>query len=487
MKFPSSPERRERPSRAAAPTKNMKEPDSDDDDQPIRPQSSSSARVIRADKDNSSVGFSPDSITVISAQSSASSMATLNRPISPKKRNSPETESESPTKKSRKIVIKTNKSTQAVTPAPSQAGITPQPARSTIPEIEAMHKFLTQLESRMNRNAADRDEEKKNNALLKQALQDAQTAKAGKKDLTHPTDDQDLLNENEKLKRRISEQNHYIATLRQDRIAPSSFKLMDSDVELEWKGIAFEIRNFVSQVLTKRPYRDSAPRGANQRDVEAFKKRQRKDIYTAPYHFQRYIWVRLVEDIFQAGKATWGGPAGNAFHRYCLNISGMFWSPISILLSLTDKFLEIDFEGMTQLSAFKSSQAEVMSKFSDEYNREQTMSIAREMALTLEIFMDPEEKKARTSPQKRLMDIVRKAVKLNDKFLRSRAFYLINWLQSDWEWNDLEIHHFSGEEGGVKNVDVEISPRLRKIGNADGHHFDQALEMCQPMVTVVLL
>ncbi|RGP62136.1 hypothetical protein FSPOR_9445 [Fusarium sporotrichioides] len=468
MKFPSSPERRERPSRAAAPTKNMKEPDSDDDDQPIRPQSSSSARVIRADKDNSSVGFSPDSITVISAQSSASSMATLNRPISPK-RNSPETESESPTKKSRKIVIKTNKSTQAVTPAPSQAGITPQPAPSTIPEIEAMHKFLTQLESRMNRNAADRDEEKKNNALLKQALQDAQTAKAGEKDLTHPTDDQDLLNENEKLKRRISEQNHYIATLRQDRIAPSSFKLMDSDVELEWKGIAFEIRNFVSQVLTKRPYRDSAPRGANQKDVEAFKKYQKKDIHTAPYHFQHYIWLRLVEDIFQAGKDTWGGPAGNAFHRYCLNIS------------------EIDFEGMTQLSTFKSSQAEVMSKSFDEHNREQVRSIAQEMALTLEIFMDPEEKKARTGPQKRLMDIVRKAVRLNDKFLRSRAFYLISWLQDEPDWDHIDIRRFSGKEGGIEKVDVEISPRLRKIGNADGRHFDQALEICEPMVTVVLV
>ncbi|UZP44393.1 hypothetical protein NXS19_012205 [Fusarium pseudograminearum] len=500
MMFPSSPERRERPSRAAAPTKNMKEPDSEDDDLPIKPPISALEGVLRADNKNSSVGFSPESITVISAKSIASSMPssmeTLNRSSSPKKRNSPEAESESPTKKSRMIKIKTNKSTQAMTPAPSQASVTPQPAFSSIPEIEAMHKCIRSLESRIKQDAADRNEDQKSIASIKQALQEAQAAKTGEKDFTHPTDDQGLRKENEelveetqKLKRRISEQNHFIATLRQDRIAPSSFKLMDCDVETEWKGIAFDIRNFVSQVLTKQPYRDSAPRGANMRDVEVLKKLQKKNIHTAPFHFQRYyIWKHLVDDIFQAGKATWGGPAGNSFHRYCLEISGAFRSSIciSISLSYTDNFPEIDFEDMTQLSTFKSSQADAMSKCSDEHNRGEAKSIALEMALTLKIFMNPEEVKPKTSPQKRLMSIVHKAVELNDKFLRSRAFYLTNWLQSDWDWDDVEIRYYTGETSGVKNVDVEISPRLRKIGNADGRNFDQAIELCQPMVTVHL-
>ncbi|KAG8666092.1 hypothetical protein FPOAC2_11187 [Fusarium poae] len=476
MEFLLGSERRERPSRAAAPTKNMKEPDSEDDDQPIRPQKSSTARVIRANNENPSVGFNPDSITVVSAQSSASSMATLNRPSSPKKRSSPEAESDSLAKKSRKIVIKTKMSTQAVTPAPPQAGTTPQPALCSIPQIEAMRKYLNSLESRINQDAADRDEAQKKIVLIEQKLQDAQAAKTGEKDLNHPADDQDLrkenedlLKENQKLKIRMAEQNHFIATLKQDRITPSGFKLMDSDVENEWKGIAFEIRNFVFQVLTKQPYRDQAPRGANLKDVEALKKQQKKNIHTAPYHFQRYIWLHLVEDIFQAGKATWGGPTGNAFHRYCLDIS------------------EIDFDGMTQLSTFKSSQADVLSKCFDVHNREEAMSIAREMAMTLEIFMNPDAIENKLGPLKRLMIIVRKAVELNDKFLRSRAFYLTNWLVSgDWKWADLDIRYYSGEEGGVRNVDVEISPRLGKIGNADGRHFDEAFEMCKPMVTVHL-
>ncbi|KAM0235781.1 hypothetical protein ACHAPO_005566 [Fusarium lateritium] len=477
MEFPFSYEKRERPSRAAAPTKNMKDPDSEDDDQPIRPQKSTSAGVIRADYDNPSIGFSPDSITVISAQSSASSMATLNRPSSPKKRSSPEADSDSPTKKSRKIVIKTKKSTQAVTPALSQVSITPQPASGSIPEIEAMRKYLKSLEGRMNKDAAGRDEAQKKIALIEQKLQDAQAAKTDENDLIHPADDQDLrkenedlLMENQKLKIRMAEQNNFIATLKQDRITPSGFKLMDCDAENEWKGIAFEIRNFVFQVLTKQPYRDQAPRGANLKHVEGLKKQQKKNIHTAPYHFQRYIWLHLVEDIFQAGKATWGGPTGNAFHRYCLDLS------------------EINFEGMTQLSTFKSSQADLLSKCFDGHNREEATSIAREMALTLEIFMNPDAMERKTSPLKRLMSIVRKAVELNDKFLRSRAFYLTNWLvHDDWEWDDLDIRYYTGEKGGVKNVDVEISPRLRKIGNADGRHFDEALEMCQPMVTVHLL
>ncbi|KAG8351356.1 hypothetical protein FVEN_g10497 [Fusarium venenatum] len=415
MEFPFGYERRERPSRAAAPTKNMKDPDSEDDDQPIRPQKSSSAGVIRTDNDNPSVGFSPDSITVISAQSSAPSITTLNRPSSPKKRSNPEADSDSPTKKSRKIVIKAKKSNQAVIPGLSQAGTTPQPASGSIPEIEAMRKCLMSLESRINQDAADRDEAQKKITLIEQKLQDAQAAKTDEKDLTHPADDQDLRKENkdllkgnQKLKILMAEQNHFIATLKQDRITPSGFKLMDCDVEQGWKGIAFEISNFVFQVLTKKPYGDQAPPGANLKDVEALKKQQKKNIHAAPFQFQRYIWLHLVTDIFQAGKATWGGPTGNAFHRYCLDIS------------------EIDFDGMTQLSTFKSSQAELLSKSFDDHNREEAKNIAREMALTLEIFMDPDEMRERASPKKRLWHIVRKAVELNDKFLRSRAFYLTN-------------------------------------------------------------
>jgi hypothetical protein len=147
---------------------------------------------------------------------------------------------------------------------------------------------------------------------------------------------------------------------------------------------------------------------------------------------------------------------------------------------------------MEQISQFKAGQAALFSKSLNDHNREQTKDIVREMARTLEIFMDPEEKEKENGkgPMLRLRDIVCRAVELNGKFLRSRAFFLTNWIVDDFEWDGLDIHHYSGNpEGdpeGDQEVDIEISPRLRKIGNADGRCFDQATEICKPMVTVVL-
>ncbi|RGP73777.1 hypothetical protein FLONG3_6198 [Fusarium longipes] len=475
MDNPLNYERRERPSRAAAPTKNMKDPDSEDDDKPIKPRVPSSAEVIRSDSVDTSPGSSlvssPDSITVISRPNSALSMATLNRPSSPKKRNSTENESDSPTKKARRIVLKTSKSSQAVTPVPSQA----EDASSTpsiVSEMDTVVSYLKSLQQQVIQREVDHDQDKKKLASIEQALQDA---RAGKSNLSQSDDlhirkeNQELHEENQELAKQVSRLKHKVSAMRYGSIDPDGFKVMDFEVQNEWNGIAFDIRNFVFQVLTKRPYRESAPRGANQNDVQALKKHLAKDADTAPYHFQRYIWLHLIKDVFQAGKATWGGPAGNAFHRYCLDIS------------------EIDFVGMEKLSQFKAGQAAMLSKSFDENNREQAKDIAREMALTLDIFMDLNEKGKENGqcPKKRLMAIVRKAVELNDVFLRSRAFFLTNWLMDDFEWADVKICHRSGETDGEEEVDIEISPRLRKIGNADGRKFHQALELCKPMVTVV--
>jgi hypothetical protein len=258
---------------------------------------------------------------------------------------------------------------------------------------------------------------------------------------------------------------------------------MDEDVETCWQGIGFDIRNFVAQVVTNKPHGVKTPFGANPKDVESFKKHQKKDISTAPYRFQHYIWKRLVEDVFQAEKATWGGDAGNAFHRYCLDVSSMFLLTSCLPSLYTNHCLEINCEDMEQLSFFKASQANSLFRSFNDHNREQAKGIARAMALTLDIFMDPNKDKA--DAEESLKSIVKKAVVLNDKFLRSRAFFLTNWIVEDFEWEDLDIRHRAGKQGGEMELDIEISPRLRKIGNADGRRFDQAMEICKPMVTVI--
>lgn len=137
---------------------------------------------------------------------------------------------------------------------------------------------------------------------------------------------------------------------------------------------------------------------------------------------------------------------------------------------------------MEQLSLFKASQADSLARSFNDHNREQAKGIAQVMALTLDIFMDPNKDKV--DAKNSLMSIVKKAVVLNNKFLRSRAFFLTNWI-SEFEWEDLDIRHRAGKQGGEMELDIEISPRLRKIGNADGRRFDQAMEICKPMVTVI--
>ncbi|RFN47535.1 hypothetical protein FIE12Z_8209 [Fusarium flagelliforme] len=461
MKVTPELARRERPARAAAPKKSMMDHDSEDEDPPVEPSGSSSVKVTRSDNTTSISETSPASITLISAVSDCA-MATLNQPSSPKKRSMAETKNDSPTKKPRKIVIKSNKlAGYTVTPAPSQAEISPQPAPNSVPELQTITKCVEILQSRMTKDRTELTEAKKKIASLEQMLD----VKAGGDGLTCLADaDHDLHKEIRELKNRISELKHLVAALQQ-RPAIPTFKLMDEDVETHWQEIGFDIRQFVAQIVTNKPHGVKTPSGANFKDVESFKKHQKKDISTAPYHFQHYIWKRLVEDVFQAEKATWGGDAGNAFHRYCLDVS------------------ETNCEDMEQLSFFKASQANSLFRSFNDHNREQAKGIARAMALTLDIFMDPNKDKV--DAEKSLMSIVKKAVVLNDKFLRSRAFFLTSWIVEDFEWEDLDIRHRAGKQGGEMELDIQISPRLRKIGNADGRRFDQAMEICKPMVTVI--
>ncbi|KAJ4141267.1 hypothetical protein NW768_000477 [Fusarium equiseti] len=459
-----SPElaRRERPARAAAPRKSMMEHDSEDEDPPVESSGSSSVEVTRSDNTTSISETSPASITLISTISDRA-MATLNQSSSPKKRSMAETKNDSPTKKPRKIVIKSNKlASYTVTPAPSQAEISPQPASNGVPELHTIAECVETLQSRMTKDETELAEAKKEIASLQQMLE----VKAGGDGLINIADaDQDLRKENHQLKIRVSELKHLIATLQQQRPTIPDFKVMDEDVETRWQEIGYDIRNFVTQVVTNKPHGVKTPLGANHKDVESFKKHQKKDITTAPYHFQHYVWKHLVEGVFQAGKATWGGNAGNTFHHYCLNVS------------------EIDCEDMEQISLSKATQAASLAKFFNEHNREQARDIAREMAQTLDIFMDPNKDKV--DAKKFLMSIVKKAVVLNDKFLRSRAFFLTNWIVEGFECEDLDIRHRAGKQGGEMKLDIQISPRLRKIGNADGRRFDQAMEICKPMVTVI--
>jgi hypothetical protein len=137
---------------------------------------------------------------------------------------------------------------------------------------------------------------------------------------------------------------------------------------------------------------------------------------------------------------------------------------------------------MEELSRIKAHAAEILSGFTDEDNRNKAEDIARVMKNHLLIFMDRERIE---ESEELLLRIVHRAVKLNGKFLKSKAFFLTNWIEGDFDLEDLDDRYTRGKPDGEPKLEIEISPRLSKIGNADGKYMDTAVVMCKPMVTIL--
>ncbi|KAM0546675.1 hypothetical protein ACHAPJ_010712 [Fusarium lateritium] len=509
MKIPVTPGRRERPSRAAAP-KNMTEiDDSEGDSSPLSsvpiPLSSAATAIAIVDDDDKYELSSTDSVTSIPATTSKTmALAAINRDSSPTKRAFSENEGGSPTKKPRKVIIKTSskKSTedndastqtvspvQALTPLSLQAVAPSQPPSAGVSNIhQIIHDSLISVQDHVaialqeTQVGLDLEQANKKIASLEQQLQAALSSQDSQLDLKqckeklHRTlqSEINLRKENDNLKRERDHVRAFNDELRIELAAEidgkeehfnDAFKVSDDQVEKEWRGIAFDIRNFVFQICTVEPFRIAAPREADHKEVEALKKHQKKTPELAPFCFQQYIWRRLVRHVFQAETSTWGGPVGRAFHLFCLDIS------------------KIDFEGMRELSRVKAHTADFLSKHSDAGNSNWIKHIARGMKNDLSIFMNPSDA---DDAGKRLWGIVRQAVELNNKLLKSRAFFLTNWMGKEYDdLDDLDIRYTRGEGDGEPVVDVKISPTLSKIGNADGRYFDQAMVICKPMVTML--
>ncbi|EWY99111.1 hypothetical protein FOYG_03271 [Fusarium oxysporum NRRL 32931] len=489
MEF-TTPERRERPSRAAAP-KSFKDPESDSDE-PIVPRFrsvfSTGSRVTQV-KDETAHSSSDPAIKT-------SPLATINQSTVLKKRSSSDEEADSPNKKVRKIVLKTNKSATA-----SNNAATPQPAppalshiedspSGNLSEIQSLHEGLTFLQERISatlhttRFAVELDAAKKKITSLERQLLEASSPddstsklKQCEKKLAMSLDRNGrLLDDNVELTRRFKETRAYADELRVERAAVlaekdpnfnDAFKVTDDEVERIWGNIRYQIFAFVAQVLTVKPYRKAAPREAEHSVVEALKKEQKKDIHLAGFYFEQYIWKCLVRYIFQGEAAIFGGPAGRVFQLFCLDIS------------------KIDCESMPELSRVKAHTANLLNEQFDQDNNREVEGIVQKLKNDLAIFMGSDEE---DKAEEKLGNIVSKAVKLNSYFLKSRAFFVTDWDTDDESDNfdDLIVRYKSGKQGGEPVVGVQISPRLSKIGNADGEFFKSANAMViyKPMVTL---
>ncbi|KAF4968075.1 hypothetical protein FSARC_4493 [Fusarium sarcochroum] len=506
MKVSVTPEGRSRPSRAAAP-KDMKEiDDSDEELSPlsslIAPPSSMPTAIPIGDDDDKYEHSSTDSVTSIPATANkVSDVAAINRECSPTKRAFDENEGGSPTKKSRKLIIKTNKfttvSTQAVTPVqaptpkPSQA-VTPSHSASdnNVADLQTLQQILKSIQGRVTNTiqeaqvGLDLKEAKKKIASLEQQLQMSLSSQNSQLELKQCEEkfrrtllsEINLRKENDDLKKERDDLKAFNTELRIDiaevldereQHLNDSFKITDDQADQEWRRIAFEIRNFVSQVCTVKPYRVSAPKGANHKEVDALKQNQKKCPELDRFYFQQYIWRRLARNVFQAEAGIWGGPTGQAFHRFCLDLS------------------EVNFKGMRELSRIKAHTADFLSKHSDAENNAEMKRVTLSMKNDLFIFMDSDKA---DGAGKRLWEIVRRAVALNASLLKSRAFFVTSWISDEInDMDNMNIQFTRGDTSGDPEVEIEISPMLSKIGNADGRYFDKdtAMVICKPMVTVI--
>ncbi|KAG9505931.1 hypothetical protein J7337_002904 [Fusarium musae] len=488
MEF-TTPDRRERPSRAAAP-KCFKDPESDSDE-PIVPRyrsvSSARSRSIHV-KDETAHSNSDPAVET-------SPLPTLNQSAVLKKRSSSDEEADSPNKKVRKIVLKSSKSATASNNPATPRPVTPDllhvddSPSDDLSGIRSLHKGLASVQKRISVTlrktelAVELDAAKKKIASLERQLLQTSSPDDSTSKLKQCEEElaaamkrnNRLLNDNVDLTRKLKDRQAYADSLRReiaimvkekDPNFNDAFKVPDDEVVRAWDGIRYGIFTFVAQVLTVKPYRKAAPRGANHSVVEALKKEQKKDINLAEFHFEQYIWKCLVRNIFQGEAAIFGGPAGRVFQLFCLDIS------------------KIDCESMPELSRVKAHTANLLSKQFDENNQKEAMGIVDRMKNDLAIFMDPgQEDKA----EEKLKNIVDKAVKLNNYFLKSRAFFVTDWgiEEEGDDFDDLIVRHRSGIQGGKPVVGIQIAPRLSKIGNADGEFFGStAMVIYKPIVTL---
>ncbi|KAF4961344.1 hypothetical protein FGADI_362 [Fusarium gaditjirri] len=485
-----TPERRERPSRAAAP-KSFKDPESDSDE-PIVPRfrsvSSTGSRVIHVKDETAHSSSDPATKT--------SPVATINQATVLEKRSSSDEEGDSPNKKVRKIVLKTNKfaaasnnaaTPQPVTPALSHVGNSPS---DNLSDIQSLHESLTSIQKRVSATlhatgfAVELEAAKKKITSLERQLIEASSLDDSASEFRQCKNElamslertRRLLDDNVELTRKFKETRAYADELRVEIAAMENeknpnfndaFKVTDDEVERIWGEIRYQIFSFVTQVLTVKPYRKSAPRGADHSVVEGLKKEQKKDIHLAGFYFEQYIWECLVRFIFQGEAATFGGPAGKVFQLFCLDIS------------------KIDCKSMSELSRVKAHTANLLNEQFDQNNKKEVEGIVQKMKNDLAIFMGSGEE---DEAEAKLRSIVGKAVKLNNYFLKSRAFFVTDWDLDDESDNfdGLIVRYKSGKQSGEPVVGVQISPRLSKIGNANGEFFNStnAMVIYKPMVTL---
>ncbi|RSL56301.1 hypothetical protein CEP54_008899 [Fusarium duplospermum] len=246
-------------------------------------------------------------------------------------------------------------------------------------------------------------------------------------------------------------------------------KVTDDEIGRQWLQLAHEIQNFTLQLLTRDPLRVTAPPGANTPQVNALRQKRKQDPELVNFHFQKHIWDRINSEVFQAGSDLWGGRSGKAFNRLCIDAT------------------KGDPDEMKNLSPMKAQVAKLLRSTHDDGNKTQVAKLVNGLKADLFVFTDHEitkdAEKAKVV-ERRLKKIVDRAMRLNMIFMTSKAFFLPMSLHDQYEDDNVDIRFTRGNPGGETELELEISPQIAKIGDADGYNFNSCIMVCKAIVTM---
>ncbi|UKZ87944.1 uncharacterized protein TrAFT101_003714 [Trichoderma asperellum] len=309
-----------------------------------------------------------------------------------------------------------------------------------------------------------------NNTLkkgLKKAQQDQKRMEA-----LHSSEISLLQSECSKLRKKLEAA---IDASKQDNLKYT--KVSDSDITAEWGKLSFNIRDLVSQCLTKHP--------ANENDeIETLMKRMKRFLPLSYCNvaslraavLRRMIWYIIKSAVFSGMRPIWYGAAGQMLTQvvymasqgyinksHCLNMASQMKQRAVASLN-EDPQLHEKAEGAIYL-LLEATKATV-SKF-----------IPDPMMALFEVKM-----------KKIIMD----AIDLHAMMMNSKAIFLQRWLGDDNN-RSFTIYNREMMESMQSDVDTYTSryvvefveaPGLVKYGNADGEDFEFNMILCKSSVII---
>ncbi|RTE78355.1 hypothetical protein BHE90_007167 [Fusarium euwallaceae] len=249
----------------------------------------------------------------------------------------------------------------------------------------------------------------------------------------------------------------------------SYVKVTDDEIGSKWLQLAHEIQNFTLQVLTRDPRGVTAPPRTNTVLVNALRQKRKQDPELVNFHFQKHIWDRINSEIFHGGSDLWGGRSGKSFNRLCIDAT------------------KGDPDEMKNLSPMKAQVAKLLRATYDDGNKSQVAKLVNDLKAELFVFTDQEMTKdveKAKAVERRLKKIIDRAMRLNMIFMTSKAFFLPMSVQDQYDDDNVDIRFTRGNPGEETELELQVSPQIAKFGDADGYNFDSCIMVCKAIVTM---